>query len=139
SWSEQHDVTYLPYNQLLKNETFANAYIAKWNEISASIQADIFAQLDSLKSSKGAAINKSRQLDKKRWGGAYVSIENEIATDKAYFTTHLSWMNEQITSGNLTTTFDENTSTEASTADSSADGASAASANSASSASTTQK
>jgi len=139
SWSEQHDVTYLPYNQLLKNETFANAYIAKWNEVSASLQADIFAQLDSLKASYGAAINKSRQLDKKRWGGAYVSIENEIATDKAYFTTHLAWMNEQITSGNLTTTFEENQSTEASTADSSAAGASATSADSASSASTTQK
>ncbi|MCR4902037.1 MAG: CotH kinase family protein [Butyrivibrio sp.] len=103
-WSEQHEVSYLPYYKLVENETFVNAYIGAWSEISGTLQTDISTCLDNLQKSQGAALNASRQLDKKRWGSAYVPIETEIKNDKAFFNTHLAWMNTKISSGDLKST-----------------------------------
>lgn len=95
-FSNGHIEPILPFAQLFNNDTYRQSYVSNWNLISPTLLSTLGAQMDALSSSQGAAIDASRRLDQKRWGGTFHSVSSEISTDKKWLSEHIAWMNDAI-------------------------------------------
>ena len=96
TWSLQHDVSYLEFDELFEMPAFRTAYAARWTAVAPGLEERLSARMDELLRTQGKAINESRTLDRARWLIGSKPLEDEIREDKAWFQRQLAWMSAQI-------------------------------------------
>lgn len=96
TWANIHSSRIFYYNYLIKYDSFKNSYSEKFRTVSPKFEEEIAEELENLKMTQGEAIDKSRSLDAKKWGGKATAIEDDIATAKNWFSERLPWISANI-------------------------------------------
>ncbi len=100
SWSRYHSGDDFYFEKLLasENTAFSHAYSAKWAELKDSLLANINSRLDAFAASPtAAALDASRKYHSEIYGSTLYSVDTNVSTYKAFFNSHLTWLNNNIT------------------------------------------
>ena len=98
-WSNVHYLSDFYFSALLsnRNKAFAKAYVLHWNAVKHQLFNDLFAYLNSLiDTGLGAALQKSREMDLKRWRLRGPSIAENVTQAKAFFSKRREWMEQMM-------------------------------------------
>jgi hypothetical protein len=95
-WSKCREgaVSYFP--QLFEQESFYNAYVTQWDELSPDLVEKVKDHMDELYSEQDNAIDESWTLDAARWSTENPTLSERMTQALTWFETRRDWMNQEL-------------------------------------------
>lgn len=95
-WSAQHSSSLAFYNYLFEMPDFCKVYKDKWEQISDGLIDNLVADLETLYTNYGEAIDASRQLSNTRWMVGVADLRTEMDVDIDLLSRQIDWINNAV-------------------------------------------
>lgn len=84
------------YNKLIHDKEFNRCYVRRWQQVKEQIRPYVSKQLKDLLNKQGESIQKSWNMDAKRWGTVPVKLGAEIRRIDEYLQERIEWLNRNV-------------------------------------------
>ena len=95
-WAAIHQGAAFCFKDLLKRKEFCEIYINGWEDIAPNIIGVIEEDIDNCMQSYGEELQRSWDLQAKRWGNVPVSVKEVAENTMKWFVARSEWLNQQI-------------------------------------------